>query len=419
MITLVEAINYRCLRYVQRPLNPFHVLVGPNASGKTTFLDVIGFLRDVVSNGLDAALSDRTPNPQELLFRGQGDRLELAVEARVPNTLRELTLRPELDTVRYEMGIGFDETQRQFEFKAETLLLKKATVLKPSQRSFFPMPVEWPGSLLAGTRQRGGKTVINKVPGGNDNFYSETYGRSGSGWAPSFRLGSQRSALGNLLADENSFPVATWFQEHLTAGVQRFVLNSLTIKRPSPPTRVSGFLPDGSNLPWVVARLQREDPERHRAWIGHLRTALPDLVDITTFERPEDRHCYMIYKYADDLKVPSWLVSDGTLRLTALTLPAYLGDLKGIYLIEEPENGVHPRAVATMYDSLSSVYEAQVLLATHSPVVLNAARMDDVLCFAKDDDGSTDIVLGSEHPRLREWQGEADFGTLLAAGILG
>ena len=51
MITLVEALNYRCLQYVQRRLEPFHVLVGPNASGKTTFMDVIGFLRDLVSGG--------------------------------------------------------------------------------------------------------------------------------------------------------------------------------------------------------------------------------------------------------------------------------------------------------------------------------------------------------------------------------
>ena len=178
-------------------------------------------------------------------------------------------------------------------------------------------------------------------------------------------------------------------------------------------------MPDGSNLPWVVTRLRREHPDRHRAWVAHLRTALPDLVDITTVERPEDRHCYMIYEYAEGLKVPSWLVSDGTLRLTALTLPAYLADLEGIYLIEEPENGIHPRAVATVYDSLSSVYEAQVLLATHSPVVLNAASMDAVLCFAKDDAGSTDIVLGSEHPALRQWQGDVDPGTLLASGVLG
>ena len=35
MISLVEALNYRCLRYVSSPLGPFHVLVGPNAAWRT------------------------------------------------------------------------------------------------------------------------------------------------------------------------------------------------------------------------------------------------------------------------------------------------------------------------------------------------------------------------------------------------
>ena len=280
------------------------------------------------------------------------------------------------------------------------------------------MPLTPPATLLTNSRHNN-KTVVNKVPGGNDNFYSETYPRGGKGWTPSFKLGPKKSALGNLPADANSLPVATWFREYLSTGVQQFVLNSLAIKQPSPPTRVAGFLPDGSNLPWVVARLRQKDEERYRDWIAHLRTALPDLIDIDTVERPEDRHCYMVYEYRDGLKMPSWMVSDGTLRLTALTLAAYLHNLHGIYLIEEPENGIHPGAMATGYDSLSSVYAAQVLLATHSPVVLNAARMEDVLCFAKDDTGSTDIVLGSEHPKLREWRGEANLGTLLASGVLG
>ena len=418
MITLVEAVNYRCLRYVQRPLKPFHVLVGPNASGKTTFLDVIDFLRDVVSEGLDGALANRTPNPQDLLFRRRGDRLELAVEARVPDRLRDRTMRPDLDSVRYQVAIGFDETQRQFEFKAETLMLKETTAPASPQRSLFPMPLQGPDSLMVSIRQRNNKVVINKAPGGNDNFYNEARPPS-EGWAPSFKLGPRKSALGNLPADEKSFPVATWFREHLVEGIQRFVLNSRAIRRPSPPTKVAGFLPDGSNLPWVIARMRERGPKRYEDWIAHLRTALPDLKGIEVVERDEDRHSYMIYTYANGLRVPSWLVSDGTLRLTVLTLPAYLADFRGIYLIEEPENGIHPRAVATVYDSLSSVYEAQVLLATHSPVVLNAAGTDDVLCFAKDDDGSTDIVLGSEHPRLREWQGEVRLGALLAAGVLG
>ena len=417
MITLIEALNYRCLRYVQRPLKPFHVLVGPNASGKTTFLDVIGFLGDLVSKGFDVALSERTSNPEELLFRRQGDKLELAIEARIPDELRQQTSKPELDTIRYEVDIGFEETRHQFEFKAETLLMKKAAVLNPPQRSLFPMPPSVPDSLLSNPHQRDNKIVMNKVRGGNDNFYSEKDSRSGR--RPSVRLGPQKSALGNFPVDESKFPVAAWFRAYLVTGVQRFVLNSLAIKHPSPPMKFSGFSSDGSNLPWVVDRLRQENPKRYRAWIVHLRTALPDLLDIATAVRENDRHCYMIYEYEGGLKVPSWLVSDGTLRLTALTLPAYLADLQGIYLIEEPENGIHPKAVATAYDSLSSVYEAQVLLATHSPVVLSKADLDDVLCFAKNDDGSTDIVLGSEHPLLQKWQGTTDLGTLLASGVLG
>lgn len=418
MISRIEALNYRCLRYVSQPLGPFHVLVGPNASGKTTFLDVVAFLRDLVSEGLEAALAVRTMNPEELLYHRQGSKLELAVEAQIPENLRNLTVKPEMDTARYEVTVGFDETQRQFEFKAEKFLLQKPQKAKERQPILFPMPPEPPASLLTPKGRRGVKLVVNKVAGGNDNFYSETYGQPGGGWTPSFKLGSQKSALGNLPGDEKSFPVAMWFREYLSAGVQRFMLNSLKMKLPSPPLRVKGFLPDGSNLPWVVARLRQEHEVRYHDWIAHLQTALADLVGITTVERPEDKHCYLVYEYRGGLKVPSWLVSDGTLRLTALTLLAYLVDVQGLYLIEEPENGIHPRAVTTAYDSLSSVYGAQVLLATHSPVVLNAARVEQVLCFAKDEDGATDIVLGSEHPRLREWQKEVDLGTLLAAGVL-
>ena len=419
MITLVEALNYRCLRYIHRPLKPFHILVGPNASGKTTFLDVIGFLSDLVSDGLDVALSKRSANPQELLFQRQGNRMELAVEAKIPKNLRELTSKPEFGTVRYEAAIGFDETQRQFEFKEERLLLKNPVPSKLPLHSTFPMFSEAPDSLLTNIRKRNNKAVINKVSGGNDNFYSETYTHSGKGWAPAFKLGTQKSAFGNLLADENSFPVATWFKDYLSAGVQNFMLDSRAIKRPSPPTRVAGFLPDGSNLPWVVARMRKEAPGSYTDWLDHLRTALPDLLNITITEREEDLHCYMSYEYKGSPSVPSWLVSDGTLRLTALTLPAYLADLKGTYLIEEPENGIHPKAVSTAYDSLKSMYDAQVLLATHSPVVLSDAEAGDVLCFAKNDDGSTDIAMGSEHPALRNWQGSVDLGTLLASGVLG
>ena len=422
MITLIEALNYRCLQYVSRPLGPFHALVGPNASGKTTFLDVIGFLRDLVSEGLDSAVSTRTRNPQDLLFLRQGEKFELAVEASIPEELRQRTARPELDTARYEVAVGFDGTQRQFELKAEKLLLRGKQEAELPPRPLFPMSTHPPDTLLRPEGLGDRVVVSNRAPHeGLQNdmvLYRETEDAEGKGSNPWFRLGSRNSALGNLPEDTNSFPVGVWFRGLLSTGVQQFVLNSLAIRQPSPPIRVTGFSPDGSNLPWIVDRLRGENGARFWDWIDHLRTVLPDLEDISTVERDEDRHCYMVYEYQGGLKVPSWLVSDGTLRLTALTLPAYLEDFQGVFLVEEPENGIHPAAVAAVHDSLSSIYGAQVLLATHSPVVLNAAESGDLLCFAKDDGGATDIVLGSDHPMLQQWRGETSLGTLLASGIL-
>jgi len=201
--------------------------------------------------------------------------------------------------------------------------------------------------------------------------------------------------------------------------VQPFVLNSLLIRKASPPGQGRGFKPDGSNLPWVIEDLYRKNPARLNEWIAHLQTALPDIEGIRTVEREDDKHRYLMIKYKGGLEVPSWMVSDGTLRLLALTLPAYLTELKGIYLIEEPENGIHPRAVETVFQSLSSVYDAQILLATHSPVILSIAEAKQVLCFAKTPEGATDIVSGDLHPALKDWKGETNLGVLFASGVLG
>lgn len=106
------------------------------------------------------------------------------------------------------------------------------------------------------------------------------------------------------------------------------------------------------------------------------------------------------------------------MRLLALTLPAFLPDLQGVFLIEEPENGVHPRAVETLFQALSNVYGAQVLIATHSPVLLGLVDPSQVLCFAKDDSGATDIIRGDEHPMLAEWKRDVALQDYFVAGVL-
>ena len=416
MISIIEALNYRCLRYIRQELGPFHVLVGPNASGKTTFLDVVAFLGRLVSDGPEAALNERTNNFLDLLWAGQGDRFELAVEAAIPANLRQKLKNSAYDSIRYEVSIGLDPDKARLAILWETLRLKTPKPFKKErQRSLFPQPPDPVRTITTQGGTRLAKTVVSKAGAGNDNYYSETQKR----WNPSFKLGPTKSALGNLPEDESRFPVSTWFKSLLAEGIQPFVLNSIRMRKASPPGQVQSLLPDGSNLPLVIGRLKNSLRDRFDDWIAHIQTALPDIEDIRVVTREDDKHSYLKIKYNSGLDVPSWVASDGTLRLLALTLPAYLPGLTGVFLIEEPENGIHPRAVETVFQSLSSVYDAQVLLATHSPVVLSVASPDNVLCFDKTTDGATDIIRGSEHPALKDWRHEIDLGTLFAGGVLG
>ncbi|HUW82732.1 MAG TPA: ATP-binding protein [Phycisphaerae bacterium] len=415
MIRLVEALNYRCLRYVSQRLDDFHVLVGPNASGKTTFLDALAFLGDLVSEGLEKAISERTQDFRDMVWRRTDGRIELAVELEIPNERRKLLERQTWSLVRYEVAVGTDPQSGEVGILEEKVLLKPPEGRSPMQRTLFPAEPTAPETLISPKTTRGTKTIVNKVAGGNDNFYDET----GRGWDHAFKLGPRRSALANLPEDESKFPVATWLKGVLMEGVQRLILNSTLMRNPSPPGQPRKFRPDGANLPWVIERLKTDDPAKHAEWVSHVRTALPDIEDVKTIERPEDRSRYLVICYRDKLEVPSWTASDGTLRLLALTLIAYLSKLTGVYLIEEPENGVHPRAVETVFQSLSSVYDAQILLATHSPVILSIAEPSQILCFSKVESGAADIIRGTEHPALRDWRGESNLGVLFAGGVLG
>ncbi|MEW6746886.1 MAG: AAA family ATPase [Planctomycetota bacterium] len=292
MITRIEALHFRCLRHISQALERFHVLVGPNASGKTTFLDVIAFLGRLVSDGLEAAVGERTQNFRDLVWGRSGTAFELAIEVRIPEAIRTQVARGGFDTIRYEIGLGLDPQTGETGFRAETVSLK---VERPALRQLtlldtFPDSVEPPPTILEGTRGRGGDSqiVINKVPGGNDNFYSETYREEGKGWVPAYKLGPRRSALANLPEDETRFPVATWLKELLSGGIEQLVLNSLSIRKASPPGKGLKLQGDGSNLPWVAADLAARHSDRFDEWIAHLRTALPDLRGIRTVEREKD-----------------------------------------------------------------------------------------------------------------------------------
>ena len=419
MITSIEASNYQCLRYVKRNLEPFHILIGPNASGKSTFLDVIDFLGDLLHGGPGEAIELRANTIEELVWDHTGHSFELAIELIIPERLRYAKKKIAYTHCRYEVGIG-QSGNGEVSILSETFWLKEEAKLSapPLQRELFPIEQDCPETILIPRRKRapkGWRKVVTKIgESGNDWFRTEV-----GDWNNRFRLGPHRAALANLPEDEEKFPTAIWAKRLLMEGVQELALNSYEMRNPCPPSSSRLYEPDGSNLPIIIRELKQKHPERFKLWLRHIQTVLTDVQEIEVIERPEDRHLYLSITYDTGLKVPSWLISDGTLRLLALTLLAYIPGDNAIYLIEEPENGLHPRAVEAAFLSFSSTYEAQVVVASHSPVLLSLANLKQVLCFGKTDSGATDIVSGIEHPALRNWKGEVNLSVLYASGVLG
>lgn len=133
MITLIEALDFRCFRYISQRLDAFHVLVGPNASGKTTFLDVVAFLGDLVSHGIEKAVGDRTANFQDLTWRREGEGFELAIEARIPEELRAELHDHRFDTIRYEVALKLDASSQETLLAGETASLRTG----PTRRPFY------------------------------------------------------------------------------------------------------------------------------------------------------------------------------------------------------------------------------------------------------------------------------------------
>ncbi len=417
MIARIEALNYKCLRYVRQGLRRFQILVGPNASGKSTFLDVPAFLKDLLTSGVEEAVLARANSLKELVWKGQSDAFELAVEWEIPETHRKNGYR----FCRYEICVGVG-VQGGIVLHHETLWLKREEEKqgdeKPEvkQRELFPAEPQAPTTIVIEPRKKtppGWRRVIVRVPEGNVYFRSET-----SGWNAPFRIDPRKAAFANLPEDEERFPTAIWVRKVILSGLHRLVLNSQKMREPCRPDAPKTFQPDGSNLPMVVRQLREKEPQRFRRWLAHVQVALPNIEDITVREREVDRFLYLEARFREGMRLPSWMLSDGTLRFLALTLLAYLPTSDAIYLIEEPENGIHPKALELVFQSLSSVYEGQVLMATHSPLLLQLAEPKDLLCFALTPKGATDIVRGDQHPKLKEWRREVSLGELLAAGVL-
>ncbi|HHQ4759405.1 TPA: AAA family ATPase [Aeromonas hydrophila] len=89
--------------------------------------------------------------------------------------------------------------------------------------------------------------------------------------------------------------------------------------------------------------------------------------------------------------IPARGLSDGTLRFLALCIMSEDPDFNGLLCFEEPENGIHPAKMNAMFELLHElaidVHDSvsddnpmrQMIIATHSPVMVQLQYKDDLL----------------------------------------
>lgn len=449
MITRLEAIRYRCFERLGVDVGDFRVLVGANGSGKTTLLDLPVLLGELlratnvalpfIERRADAA--PRAGSLNELVFAGRGSDFSLAIEAKLPEMIQDrvlegmfLRLKSEKSKlafhedykrwpthIRYEIGLRISD-ERELHVINEYLFVYPEAHGPDRRQGGFQGVFAEDNSLW--------RVILKREFGFDTEFTPEV--PSGRGRAAMAKIGLSPilPAMPRVMFEsEAEYPAARWLFGLLTADAVFLDPDWSTMRMASPPGLSKTIIRSGRNIPWLALELKRDgalkdsrpdyNSERYQDWVAHVKTALPQVTNIDVREREDDHHAYFVVTYRGDFKVPSSGLSDGTLRILTLTLLPYLKNQPSILVTEEPENGIHPRAIEAVLQSLSSMYDSQVWVSSHSPVVLASAKLDQLLCARLESDGGVEIVAGNDHPRLKEWRGGIDLGSLFAAGVLG
>ena len=175
----------------------------------------------------------------------------------------------------------------------------------------------------------------------------------------------------------------------------------------------------GGNLAAILLRLEREDIRRFEMICRHVGRVLP------VFDRFQIEESYgkvfLRWKARwTDKTFAAHLTSDGSLRFFALTtllnLPPEM--LPDVLLLDEPELGLHPSAVALVGDMIKALSnERQVIVATQSPLLVDAFSLDEIIVLELRD-GRTEVLQPDEDP-YQHWLADYTTGELWRKNLLG
>jgi predicted ATPase len=336
--------NWRNFGRVDVSLQNRAFLVGPNASGKSNFLDTFRFLRDLVTSGggFQKSVADRD---------GVSRIRNLA--ARSPSDIViEVTLQEGQEAAwRYRIAFSQDNQRRP--------ILKEEKVWR-------------------------GDDVVVQRPDDDDR-------------ADEARL--RQTHLEQTFANREFRAVADFF-----ASTRYYHVVPQLVREPERSVGRQADPYGGDFLEQIAGVRRNTRQARLRRILAALRVAVPQLGQLK-LDRDEGGTPHLYGKYEHWRPQGAWQTeadfSDGTLRLIGLLWA--LQDGSGPLLLEEPELSLHPEIVAYIPQMMQSVHRdrklaaRQVLVSTHSSDLLRdeGIAADEVLLFVPSQEGS-EVQVGAD-----------------------
>jgi len=157
------------------------------------------------------------------------------------------------------------------------------------------------------------------------------------------------------------------------------------LREPGIPTPSPRLGRDGANLPAVLGWLKEHDLRAFHTVLNTVSTVMPSLedIDVVPTARRELGLAFQEMGFSSPWSAKD--VSDGTIRALGLVTALFDPSVR-VVLIEEPENYLHSWAIGQFVDALREVAETkQIILTTHSPVLIDQVRPEDIWVVSKQD----------------------------------
>lgn len=204
------------------------------------------------------------------------------------------------------------------------------------------------------------------------------------------------------------------------------VYDSFETSSGSPIRQLSSYysednlLSNGHNLTALLSYLNGNSIRTYDKIIEEFKNVNPNFRDLA-FSTPVAGKSLLSLKEKNlDRAITIEHISDGTLRYLLLLSIFYNPKRGRVVCIDEPEMGLHPDMINGIARGIKYAAQngTQMIIATHSPLLLNAFELEDLMIFEKNENNETIVKMVSEED-YPNWEGEFLAGQMWLRGQIG